>query len=385
MLLFAAMGSDGFLRGTTSRGFHGWIAEYVGRIHAGEVHGWNWLGPNVSLLPLPSWLWTLNGLIFGELAALTSVLSQGLLDSGTCVLIYLLAREIDSRYAMPAGVAAAINPTQVVMANLYYTDPVFLFFLALAMLAAVRWLQQPTLRAALVIGTGFGGAMLCRVVVAPWAVFAGAYLLVALALQRRLQRRHLAQLLASGLITAACTAPIVARNHANTGEWILTTQTGSHSAFWVVPLVMQARDGTPWERGAAAMKQRIEARYGPDTGGHPREFPQAHRSGARGAGRAGYLVGCQGLDLWRGNQPGRPGGDDLSAFGPIAAHWLLCHTGRLGPGESLQLSLPVGQCRFRMGDRARHPWRCRIAPGPAAGNDRAARRTPSLASCSAYA
>lgn len=265
MLLFASMGSDGFF-GADSRGFHGWIAEHVDNIHAGKVHGWNWLGPNVSLLPLPSWLWTLNGLIFGELAALTSVLSQGLLDSGTCVLIYLLAREIDSRYAMPAGVAAAINPTQVVMANLYYTDPVFLFFLALAMLAAVRWLQQPTLRAALVIGTGFGGAMLCRVVVAPWAVFAGAYLLVALALQRRLQRRHLAQLLASGLITAACTAPIVARNHANTGEWILTTQTGSHSAFWVVPLVMQARDGTPWERGAAAMKQRIEARYGPDTG-----------------------------------------------------------------------------------------------------------------------
>ncbi len=264
LLLFAFMGNDGFF-GTDSRGFHGWIDEYVDRIHAGDVHGWDWLGPNVSLLPLPSWLWAMNGLIFGEFAALASVLCQGLLDSGTCVLAYLTAREIDLRYAVPAGIAAAVNPTQVVMANLYYTDPIFLYFLALAILGAVRWLKHPAWRAALMIGAGFGGAMLCRVVVAPWALFVAAYLVIVLSFQRRLQVRHLAQLLGATLIAAALTAPIVARNHANTGEWILTTQTGSHSAFWVVPLVMQAKDGTPWERGAAAMKQRVEARYGPDT------------------------------------------------------------------------------------------------------------------------
>jgi hypothetical protein len=264
LLLFAFMGSDGFF-GTDSRGFHGWVAEYVDRIHAGKVHGWDWLGPNVSLLPLPSWLWALNGLAFGGHAALTSVLCQGLLDSGTCVLVYLTAREIDPRYAAPAGIAAAVNPTQVVMANLYYTDPIFLFFLALALLGAIRWLIHPVWRAALLIGAGFGGAMLCRVVLAPWAVFVVAYLVIVLVFQRRLQGRHLTQLLGVTLIAAACTAPIIARNHANTGEWILTTQTGAHSAFWVVPLVMQARDGTAWERGAATMKQRVEARYGPDT------------------------------------------------------------------------------------------------------------------------
>jgi hypothetical protein len=96
-------------------------------------------------------------------------------------------------------------------------------------------------------------------------VFVVAYLVIVLVFQRRLQGRHLTQLLGVTLIAAACTAPIIARNHANTGEWILTTQTGAHSAFWVVPLVMQARDGTAWERGAATMKQRVEARYGPDT------------------------------------------------------------------------------------------------------------------------
>lgn len=264
ILLFASMGNDGYF-GTDSRGFHGWIAEYVGHIRAGEIHGWQWLGPNVSLLPLPSWLWALNGLVFGDLAALTSVLCHGLLDSGTCVLVYLTAREIDPRYAVPAGIAAAVNPTQVVMANLYYTDPIFLCFLALAILGAVRWLKRPTWRPALLIGVGFGGAMLCRVVVAPWALFVAAYLVVVLSFQRRLQGRHLGQLLGATLITAALTAPILARNHADTGEWILTTQTGAHSAFWVVPLVMQANDGTPWERGAAEMKKRVEVRYGPDT------------------------------------------------------------------------------------------------------------------------
>ena len=110
IVLFASMGNDGLL-GTDSRGFLQWVNDYADTIRAGTVHGLHWMGPNISLLPMPSWLWTANALLFGAHSALTSVLSQGMVDSATCVLIYAIANSLDPRYALPAGIAAALNPT----------------------------------------------------------------------------------------------------------------------------------------------------------------------------------------------------------------------------------------------------------------------------------
>lgn len=262
--LFAGMGNDGLL-GTDSRGFLQWVSDYAETVRAGTVHGLNWLGPNISLLPMPSWLWTANALLFGEHSALTSVLSQGVVDSATCVLVYAIASSLDPHYGLPAGIAAALNPTQAVMSNLYYTDTVFLFFVALALYSAIRWLFEPTWRPALLLGMGLGGAMLSRVLIAPWAGFLFLYLTAVLIFQRRFRRGHLLQLGTAILIAGICTAPIVARNRTEAGIWTLTTQTAPHAAFWVVPLVMQARDGTPWERGAEQIKRRLEATYGPDS------------------------------------------------------------------------------------------------------------------------
>lgn len=262
LILYVAMGNDAFF-GTDSRGYFGWISEHVEHLQQGRVSGWDWLGPNISLLPLPSLLWTLNGVLFGEHAALSSVLCQGVLDSWTCVLVCLVAREIDIRLGLPAGIASACNPTQVVMADLYYTDAIFLFFFAVALLGAVRWLKQPGWPPAILIGLGVGGAMLCRVVIAPWAGFLIVYLVAALALRRQLRREHLVQLVCAVAVAALCVAPVVGRNRAETGKLTLTTQTGAHTAFWVVPLVMQAKDGTPWERGAEEMKRRLAERHGP--------------------------------------------------------------------------------------------------------------------------
>ncbi len=61
-------------------------------------------------------------------AALWPVLSQALVDSASCVLIARLATCFDARLRLPAGLFAAINPTQVVLAGLVLTDSLFLFW-----------------------------------------------------------------------------------------------------------------------------------------------------------------------------------------------------------------------------------------------------------------
>jgi hypothetical protein len=61
-------------------------------------------------------------------------------------------------------------------------------------------------------------------------------------------------------------APVVLRNHAQYQAFSLTPQGGMHLTRWVVPLVKEAKDGTPWDQTHSLMEKRTEERFGPPTG-----------------------------------------------------------------------------------------------------------------------
>ncbi len=249
--MFATMGDSGLL-GVDS-------GDYVdrGRIFANEfaanaLHGWQWLGPKPIMMPLFTWLLGINSLLSGSYAAFTYVLTQGLLDAGTCVVVFGMAHAIDERFAWPAAVAAAINPTQIVVSGLVYPDTPFVFFVALFLLGALRWRRQPSWSSALLIAIALIGAAWMRILVTPFAPVAVLFLLATSAFERR----QVVQLGTALVVFIVSLAPISLRNHALYGSWSLTPQGGMHLARWVVPLVWEARDGTPWSRGYDEMERR---------------------------------------------------------------------------------------------------------------------------------
>lgn len=266
LTLHAFMGVDGLL-GMDSRGFLAAARSFAERLAAGTVEGWQFVSTiDLSLMPLTPWLWILCALAFGDNAALVFVLFQGLLDAGTCLFVYGIARCIAPRAALPAALFAVFNPTQVVMAGLFYTDTTFLFFVAWSLYAGLRWMERPSWRFALLTGAGLGLAALTRILIVPWAVCFLAFLLIAAAIRHRLDRTMPTQLAVAGVILALCVAPVVARNIAVYRTPALTVQTGAHYAFWVAPLVRQARDGTPWSQGMEEMKERVRAQMGEGSG-----------------------------------------------------------------------------------------------------------------------
>jgi hypothetical protein len=64
-------------------------------------------------------------------------------------------------------------------------------------------------------------------------------------------------------------APILARNISTFGTAELTSQAGSHLMGWVVPLVREAKDGTPQAEGARALDAAYRAEYGDDPPDNP--------------------------------------------------------------------------------------------------------------------
>ncbi len=102
--------------------------------------------------------------------------------------------------------------------------------------------------------------MLTRIVIVPWIPVLIVFLLATVLLRRTFAPRHLGHAMLIGGLAALCVAPIVLRNWSEYRVFALTAQGGSHLAYWVVPLVKEAQDGTPWERTADLMKKRVMAR-----------------------------------------------------------------------------------------------------------------------------
>jgi 4-amino-4-deoxy-L-arabinose transferase-like glycosyltransferase len=263
LVVYAAMGDAGLV----SADGYGYLADarkFVELVQTGELQRSQWIGVNTGVMPLFSWLLALHVAAFGDHAALAYAMSQSVIDAATCVLVFRIAETFSPRIAMPSAIAAAINPTQIVLAGLVYTDTLFVFFVAVMLLGALRWMRSPALRWAIVAGIGVGGAALTRIMIAPWVPFLCLFLLAALAWQGRLRSRYIGHAAVIATVFCLCVAPIVLRNAVYYNTWALTSQSGYHFAYWVVPLVKEAKDGTPWEKTVAELQKRERAqRSGP--------------------------------------------------------------------------------------------------------------------------
>ena len=288
LLLFLTLGDAG-LQGPDSIGYLATAHDFARAIADGSLQGTQWLGKNTFVMPLFQWLVGLNALLFGNLAPLTYVLMQGLIDAGTCLLVYGLAAALGPRFASPAAWVAVVNPTQIVLSGLVYTDTPFVFFVALFLFASVRWLRTPSWRWALLIGLDLGAASLIRALAAPWAPILVIFLLTAALVAKMPPRRIVLQLSAAVTIFALCIAPVLWRNVSEYGAWSLTPQGGMHLALWVVPLVKEARDGTPWQQSFDQMLQRTHERF-PTPAANPfedsRRFTEIARETLPGLGIA---------------------------------------------------------------------------------------------------
>jgi len=178
------------------------------------------------------------------------------------VLIARTAMILSPRLVLPAGLFAAFNPTQIVVGAMILTDSLFFFLVCLMLYAAVQWLRQPAWRWALLLGLALGLGISTRVMLIPAAGVLAILLPLAAIRLRRFRLQNLAHILLFVAICAALQAPILARNISHYGSAQLTSQGGAHTLLWVLPLVLEARDGTPHAEGARLMRDRYKQEIG---------------------------------------------------------------------------------------------------------------------------
>jgi len=267
--LYAADGALG-LMGEDSAPYLAMAAAFADAGARGILAGWDWLGPDTGLMPIYPWFLAGLTTIVPDAVALAAGLLQGVVDAVTCVLIAALAGRLDSRLALPAGLFAAADPTMAVMSALVYTDSLFTFGCALALFGAARWAFDGGWRAALLLGAGLGFAALTRALILPWAVAVVILLVAWLLWSGQFAWRRFGQLAAAVALFGLLLSPVIARNMERHGVLAVTSQSGAHVLFWLVPLTMEVMDGTPHAEGSALMQRRYDAAMGGlDTGDDP--------------------------------------------------------------------------------------------------------------------
>ena len=217
---------------------------------------WSTLLAETDRMPLYPLL--LGGIrhIFGDVPRMVAIL-QVVIDAGTCALIAALGALISPLVGLIAGILAALSVTLIVFSTQILTETVSLFFFTLMLLAGARFLRHPTNALAIVAGLAGGIASATRPAVAPLLAAAVPLVLVIALMQRRGFAAALAAALLFAVGAAAPIAPVLLRNVIHYGSFSLTTQTGHHLADWIVPLVTQRADGTPYQNTV----DRMEALY----------------------------------------------------------------------------------------------------------------------------
>lgn len=273
LAMYLLMGDDG-LKGVDSFTYAGGGSDFAEALKAGKVHGSQWFGQHVYTMPLYHWLAAIPFLAFGNAhGTLAYVLIQGMFDAGTCVAVHRIPSRFSSRVAMAAALVAILNPTQVILSGLFYTDTPFVFFVAWAFWAMFRWVEIPSWRTALLLGLALGCAALIRAIIVPWAFFA-LVLLAGYGLWRKFAPRTIATIAAAFVALSACIGIIVAKNIAVFGTAGLTPQGGIHLALWVVPLAKEMQDRTPYMTSYTELEKRTIERFGP----HPADpFEQSRQ------------------------------------------------------------------------------------------------------------
>jgi 4-amino-4-deoxy-L-arabinose transferase-like glycosyltransferase len=193
---------------------------------------------------------------FGADAYWAPIVVQMAIDAAACIAIARTTEIIRPGAGRSAGLLAALNPTQIVLAATMLGDTIFVACLAFGFLSLARLWRGDGGPAAL--GFWFGLALFNRAVVWPFlpVLALGIFLL-------KRGRRGLRDAVIVMGIVAAFAAPMILRNGVVHRNFALSSQGPIHMALWWYPLVREAEDGTPYPQSFAEMRGRYAALRGP--------------------------------------------------------------------------------------------------------------------------
>ena len=177
-------------------------------------------------------IWVVGENLFGVLVM------QTIIDSITCVIIAFIAKSLNKKLFFLAGVVASFSPLLIIVSSQILSDTLFLFFLSISILFILTFIKQKK-ESLIYLGALFLSlALFTRVVVLPLIFIIPIYILYFCYKERYYVLKVIRIISIFIIISFTFSFPRMISNYFNFNTISLTSQSGSHFAYWVLPAVL---------------------------------------------------------------------------------------------------------------------------------------------------
>lgn len=164
---------------------------------------------------------------------------QSLLDSVTCVIIFLCAGLLNKKYALLTGVFAIFSPLMIIISSQILSDTLFLFLFTLSLFFLLKYWRSSNLKKYIyLVGLFLGLSTFIRAATFPLIFIS---LPIIFLIIKKNGNNYIKSFSTISIFLLLALAPISNRIFENIIEYdtySLTSQGGSHIAYWMVPGVL---------------------------------------------------------------------------------------------------------------------------------------------------
>jgi len=191
------------------------------------------------------------------------LLFQSILDSFTCLIIYKCAYLINKKYSFYTGLFAAISPLLIIMSSQILSDTLFLFTFSFSLLYLIKYTRPNSSKYYIYIsGLMLGISCFIRAAVFPLIFLCLPIIYFLIKSHKLTNIKTIKILLIFFVISLAPISNRLLDNIINHDTISLTSQTGSHAAYWVVPGILSLNDRFNREEAIEYINIRIKEKGG---------------------------------------------------------------------------------------------------------------------------
>jgi hypothetical protein len=170
---------------------------------------------------------------------------QAVIDTISCFMVYRIASLIVPRYKFFLYGFAALSPLMIILSSQVLSETIFLFFFIFFIYFSIKVITQKNNLFFFIMLSGFflGVSTSFRSITFP-LIFLSLIPLTVIFINKRILKFNLFILLSVFLLSALL--PISLRlinNIKNHNSYSLTSQTGTHLAYWVAPIILSESKG----------------------------------------------------------------------------------------------------------------------------------------------
>ena len=164
---------------------------------------------------------------------------QAILDATTCFIIYKCACLVNKKYSILTGLFAAFSPLLIIISSQILSDTIFLFVFSCALYFLLKFSKNESPLYNLVLsGLMLGGATFIRAATFPLIFLCLPIIFLIIKSKKYSSKKFLFSFLLFFIVSIIPISDRLFTNILDNETFSLTSQSGSHAAYWMVPGVL---------------------------------------------------------------------------------------------------------------------------------------------------